>query len=1235
MLMTSRATAYIFVPAPTQPDPTRPDPTRPDPTRPNPILSLDLWLSPLFVITVVGVMVWEIGWSACLGFGLLLLLIPLNGYLGRLLGAAKHRMMKVTDARSELTAQVLEGIAVVKMYAWEDAFAARLLELRCQEVKHLRTMNILTAVMRASQFTAPSVVTLATLASYVALGNELTLEVSFLTLTFVGVLRFPTLLIPHAASLFFEGRASFARIEAYLALPEAPNVPRPSQNSTAPQRQSAANLAPSTMVMAVNPAAAQWQRPLRGGVSESAPEECRSQLEAEGSGPCTRPISGATHLQWDALWWSDPRPPVVGTPPVRALGKLDFSIPAGALVGIVGPVGAGKSALLQGVLGELHRTGGASGVNTAPARQRVAYMPQRPVILSGSVRENIGFGRADLHPSAVEQAIDASALRSDLARMPAGLDTEIGERGVNLSGGQKARLSFARVLAARDVVDLVLMDDPFASVDAGVAEHMFRQGVLRHLKGRTRLLVLSSHTDFLNRADYIISLDKGGHVLSMVPPEQADEGILRHKQSDDTTRVPRAATAGETTAGAATAAPGSETALGRAASAGRLTATEQRSRGAVSMQLYGWYFGHASARWSRAIVCGILAIYTVGQAVRVLGDVWVAWWSDETAEGLPRFLPRSQESPYWAETVGTWLAANVLLAFGRGLFTAVVATWSSVGAHSAALANTLKAPLSFFQENPLGRILNRFQSDLHRVDVLLPTSLWMVLDNLFILSTALILAVISVPWVLLTAPLLLVCYLRITRLYRSAAREMLRLDSVCKSPLYSHFGQTLAARTSVRAFGLQAQFVRRQQELSDTHLGVSLTLKLLERWVFLFMNLVAAVISTTLAFVGVGIRGRADPVLFGLALVYSLQLMGLSSWTVKVFVELESSMTSFERLEEYRCTPSEGDGAGKGNGAGAAVDGNGASEEALSEASEEALSEASEDDHAWYRGVVEPAASSCLPSAVGDSWPQRGRIEIDRMSLRYSPDLPPALERLTVTLTAGEKVGICGRTGAGKSSIIMALFRMFVPTGAVRIDGVDTSRIPLRRLRSSIAIIPQDPVLFAGSVRHNLDPFGTHADKELWEALERVQLKPTVAGMARGLEEEVVTDGNCRLSQGQGQLLCVARALLKDCRILLLDEATSSIDSATDALVQRIIQREFSRCTVLTVAHRIDTIMHCDRILVMDKGRMVECGAPAALLARPGSLFADLARSSKRPPFSRTDGGQSERGRRVRVASIV
>jgi len=838
-------------------------------------------------------------------------------------------------------------------------------------------------------------------------------------------------------------------------------------------------------------------------------------------------------------------------------------------------------------------------------------MEQRPAILNGTVRENIAFSR-QLPVGVVDAAIDASALRHDVLRMAAGADTEIGERGVNLSGGQKARLAFARVLAARDVADVVLLDDPFASVDVHVARQMFCEGVQRHLAGRTRLVVMSSHTEFLRRADLIITV-ADGKVQSVLPPGLS-EAILHPDHPADVGQeaaVTNSKATGVTgvATGTAEAASGDSAAAATAGTQdGTLTNVEGRTRGAVSLQLYRWYFEHASGRWSGAIITIILGVYMLGQAVRVMGDIWIVWWSDETPMDIPAFLPRSQEDPYWVRTVGAWLVANVFVAFARAIFCALVATWSSAGVHSAALANTLQAPLLFFQQNPLGRILNRFSTDLHRVDMLLPQMLFQLLNNLFILGASLILASISVPWVLLAVPFLVLAYYRIMRLYRSCAREMLRLDSVCKSPMYSHFGQSLATRVTARAFAVQATFIAQQRQLTDTHLAVFLSMKLMERWVSLFMNLVAALITATLAFVGVAIRGQADPVLFGLALVYALQLMGLSSWTVKTFVELESSMTCFERLEEYRTTPAEIE---PGCDMVTSVEHGGHKR-----------------DDASSKGtdVLLPCSTPSQVSPDAD-WPSRGAIVIQDLSLRYRAHLRPAIEHLTVSFGAGEKIGVCGRTGAGKSSIIMALFRMFVPEGRIFIDGIDVSRIPLQLLRSKLAIIPQDPVLFSGSVRYNLDPFGQHTDTALWQALERVQLKTAIAELAQGLSQEVVAGGSCRLSQGQGQLICVARALLKGCRILLLDEATSSIDRATDAVVQEVIRSAFAHCTVLTIAHRIDTIMDSDKVLVMDGGRMAEFAPPLSLLARPGSLFSRLAQttSSHRRPvvIKKPHGGNS------------
>uniref|UniRef100_A0A672GU87 ATP-binding cassette, sub-family C (CFTR/MRP), member 10 n=1 Tax=Salarias fasciatus TaxID=181472 RepID=A0A672GU87_SALFA len=748
----------------------------------------------------------------------------------------------------------------------------------------------------------------------------------------------------------------------------------------------------------------------------------------------------------------------------------------GSLVVLVGKVGSGKSSLLAAITGELSRT---SGVLYVADRDRgVGLASQEPWIQHASVRENILFGRE--YDAAFYQAvIQACALADDLSVLPDGDRTEVGENGVTLSGGQKARLALAR--AAYMDKPLYLLDDPLAAVDSDVAEHLMRRCILDLLRGKTRILC-THRIELAHRADMVVLVDDGtivrtgeerGAALRPVTPSEPD---------------------------------GFRFQLGRLLQ--------------VPMP-----------------VCS-------GPPLRVC--------SRSSVRPLQAFLSNRSDPDvtFYLTVYGCLGAANSVFTALRAFLFAYGVVAAAAAIHTRLLDRVLKATLGFFDTTPVGRVLNRFSSDLYGIDDSLPFILNILLANGASLLGALAVMGWGLPWVLLPLAPLALAYHRTQRFYRHTSRELKRLCSLTLSPVYSHFSETLTGLATVRATRAPARRLEQNQRCLFLSTAAM-------QWLDIRLQLIGVAVVTGLGTIAVVQHqfNAVDPGLVGLALSYALSITSLLSGIIFSFTQTEMQLVSVERTEEYSTSlPSE-----------------------------------PQQRHPQ------------LPPA----WPQQGRLEFRDVVLAYREGLPNALDGVSLVVRPGEKVGIVGRTGSGKSTMFLALFRMVeLNRGQILLDQLDISTVGLDQLRSRLAIIPQDPFLFSGTVRENLDPCGLQADRRLLEVLDQCHLSSAVSRMG-GLDAEVGDRGQS-FSAGQRQLLCLARALLTDAKVLCIDEATASVDQRTDQLLQRTIRDEFHDRTVLTIAHRINTILDCERVLVMHAGKVVEFDSPAALCRSDGSIFQRL-----------------------------
>ncbi|KAK4697308.1 hypothetical protein P7C71_g748, partial [Lecanoromycetidae sp. Uapishka_2] len=899
----------------------------------------------------------------------------------------------------------------------------------------------------------------------------------------------------------------------------------------------------------------------------------------------------------------------------KCLEDINFTAHKGELSCVVGRVGAGKSSFLQAILGDVWKIHGEVVVYGA-----TAYVAQSPWVMNASVKENIVFGHR-WDPRFYERTLQACAFTEDLKTLPDGDQTEVGERGISLSGGQKARLTLARAVYAR--ADIYLLDDVLSAVDQHVGRHLIDNvlGSKGLLAGKTRILATNS-IPVLVEADFV-TLIRDGRVLEkgtygqLIAMKGEVANLIRTANNEEMEESPSPSV--EDSSKDSNSSSGSEDSKtvfgtgtgnfledpsdekdeaqegitqlapirpsggpGRRASSNTLrrastisfkgprqritdeegedTKTKQSKefseQGKVKWDVYFEY-----ARNSNLIAVGIyLTMLIAAQTAQIGGSLWLKEW----AEINQRYGGNPQVGKY----IGIYFAFGIGGAALVVVQTLILWIFCSIEAsrklHERMAYAIFRSPMSFFETTPSGRILNRFSSDIYKVDEVLARTFNMLFVNSARAFYTLVLIAASTPvFIALIIPLGAV-YLYIQRYYLRTSRELKRLDSISRSPIYAHFQESLGGITTIRAYRQQDRFALENEWRVDANLRAYFPSVNANRWLAVRLEFIGSFIilaAASFAIISVASGSGLSAGLVGLSMSYALQITTSLNWIVRQTVEVETNIVSVERVLEYARLPSE-----------------------------------APDRISKHRPKI--------------SWPASGAVKFDNYSTRYRPGLDLVLKNINLNIKSHEKIGVVGRTGAGKSSLTLALFRITEPdTGNISIDNLNTSSIGLLDLRGRLAIIPQDAALFEGTVRDNLDPGHIHDDTELWSVLDHARLKEHITSMSGGLEASI-NEGGSNLSAGQRQLVSLARALLTPTNILVLDEATAAVDIETDAMLQTTLRSNmFKDRTIITIAHRINTILDSDRIIVLSKGEVAEFDTPSALVRRKG-LFYELVREA-------------------------
>ena len=1106
-----------------------------------------IWSCPLSMILVSILLILIMGPTTLVGVAVLFAFVPLTTHITAKMIAVRKQRVEVSDERVEIINGMLQGIKVTKLNNYEARYMERIRQARERELAFLRKELYIWGLTLSITVITPVLAGAVTYATYVLVdeNNILTASTTFTTLLLFSALRFP---INYAGRLIGKAAQAFESARRISKFMQREKIE--SRTSTGTQNGDASLVETSRPILEVKNGKFRV-----GGVR----------------------IKGATNTSmWESL---DPGSCLGGF----ALTDINFTVDdRGSVLAITGPVGGGKSTLVNALLGEVS----SSPDSIVTHQGRVAYASQIPFILNTTLRENILFG-AEFDEARYNKVLDACCLRQDIEQLGAAGDmTEIGERGITLSGGQKQRVSIARVVYSRP--DLAVMDDPLSALDAGTSRRIFDQVIKSpdpDLLGSSAIVLVTHASHLLHMCEQVMVLVDGktaflGSWVELTRFESTDpttesalnviKNAVQEKIEDGDSDssieemgdvlIPSALKGNDV---------GSPSKSGQEAESGKLIEAEQREHGVSSLKTWFLWFKHAGGLGYVFIL--ILAL-GIDRTAYVATEWWLTRWT-LAAEGPIDVFGRT----FPAQTDGVAAQYEYLKVYSIILLISFVAAsqrslWAVRGGARSARSlfylmteRVLKAPLSYFETTPLGRVLNRFTYDIEILDHTLVEnmSVLLIASSWFVAGVAVMGAIL--PWILLALLPVTGIYWLLQLHYRKSGTDLQRLDAVSRSPLQAMLAEGIDGAATIRAFEQEGSFIRRFQTSASINTSSQLNFITAQRWLGVRTELLGAIVVLVSTLLIINFNGTfgIDAGLVAMLIVWSSNFNITLGFLVDHVSEAEAAITSVERI----------------------------------------------------RGMSElPQESSMATDEKNrppEDWPAKGKLEFRDVALRYRPGLPLALNGLSFTIEAGQRCGVVGRTGAGKSSITVALFRLVeIESGCILLDDVDLSKLGLSDVRgrsNGLSIVPQDPVLMKGTIRSVLDPFGSCTDEEIYEALSCVRL-----AYGRGLEilDAPVDEGGANFSVGERQLLCLGRAMLSKPKVLCLDEATASVDRQTDAFIQNFLRTRFQGTTLLTIAHRLDTIMDYDCVLAMDSGKAAEFGPPHKLLDNEGGVFSELVRST-------------------------
>ncbi|VEN34161.1 unnamed protein product [Callosobruchus maculatus] len=1059
-----------------------------------------LWAAPIETLIIMYLLYYMVGLTGLVGYLLLLLIIPVQMFMGKLTTIFRTKTAVKTDERVRLMSEILGGIQVIKMYTWEKPFSLLIEQIRRLEVKQIRLTTYVKAFHGSINKALTRISVFLCILTYAFLGNSPTAEYAYVISSFYNILKSAmTTDFPQAITQLAETLVSLKRIETFLLYDEV---------HTTSKKYS-------------------WTKKIH----------------------TSTPLIRDSSKKSVGIYLHDVSAKWISSVPENTLSTINFNVGPRQLVAIVGGVGSGKTSLLHVIMRELPITKGSRYKDVVG---NISYASQEPWLFAGTIKQNILFGE-EWDSKKYERVV-----KRDFVILPYGDRSLVGDRGVSLSGGQKARINLARAIY-KDA-DIYLLDDPLSAVDTHVGKQLFEDCICGYLKNKCTVLV-THQIQYLKNVSRIYLMENGTIATTGTYEEireskvdfaksfthQVDQEEMADGFDDDSSEFKYFGNISDEP---------SET-------------RETRNTGKISSKVYKTYV-KAGGGWCCSIIVFLLVNLEQVRSEAIndnttLYKTFPDGVIPKNYEKVIVFSKLEEPSKIYAEDSFFNRMNCIYIYSGIMLFVVIIpiirsvaffrmCMKASVRLHNNMFAKICSATMLFFNTNTAGRILNRFSKDIGCIDETLPNVL---VDTIQIacnvIAINIVIATVNM-WTLIPSVCIFVIFYLCKTFYVSSSRNIKRMEATTRSPVFSHIHASLQGLTTIRAFEAQEILKQEFDRHQDLHSSAFYLFLGCTRTFGFWLDLLCVVYigMVTLSFFFFKQETYGGNV--GLAITQAISLTGLFGYGMRQWSEVDNSMTSVERVIEYTEIPQE-----------------------------------------TNREKKDPPKT----------WPENGLVEFQSVYLRYATNEPYVLNNLTFKIKPKQKVGIVGRTGAGKSSLISALFRLAEIEGKVLIDGISTGDISLRALRANISIIPQEPVLFSGTLRSNLDPLNVYQDDELWSALEQVELK----GVVNDLECKI-SEGGSNMSVGQRQLVCLARALVRKNKILVLDEATANVDPKTDYLIQNTIREKFADCTVLTVAHRLHTVMDSDRVLVMDSGTAIEFDHPYILLQNPESVFYGLVKET-------------------------
>ncbi|KAF9484355.1 ABC transporter [Pholiota conissans] len=1066
------------------------------------------WTSPIQLLLCLALLIANLGASALAGYAFLIFSIFLIGVVMGRYRILRNVCMVWTDKRAKALQEVLGGMKIIKLFAWEVPMLERISDFRNMEIGYVRSLLICRAAASAIGISMPALAAVFAFLTYSGTHHDLSPAIIFSSLTFFNMIRLPLMFLPISLTTIADAKNALGRIRLVFEAELLDDTVIIDENLGA--------------AIEVKGASFTWDAPIATIINDKKPKP------SDNAAPNKSTATGVLTKDKDTPEKEEP----------FKITNLNMTIARGSLIGIVGPVGSGKTSLLQGLFGEMRKISGNVAFGGS-----VAYCAQTAWIQNATIRENICFGRP-FEEARYWNAVRDSCLGPDFEMLPHGDMTEVGENGISLSGGQKQRVNICRAIYCD--TDIQIFDDPLSALDAHVGKKVFENVLLdEHQAGKTRVLIVEqgSYNELISQGKAFARLiAEFGTSETAEDKTTGDAAVPTSKAQDD-----------------------DDAKLKDGLSGDNMMQTEERNVGAVSAEVYKVYFSAGNAK----VILPILLLSIVANnGAAVLSSYWLVWWQEAKWNKSQGFY------------MGIYAALGVsqaVFAFLMGAMFALMTYFASRRLYKEASTRVMHAPMSFFDTTPLGRIMNRFAKDIDTMDNVLTDSMRVLMGILSYIISAVILISILLPWFLIGIGAICIAYVYITAYYRSSARELKRLDAILRSSVYSQFSESLSGLSTIRAYGEGERFELTNEKAVDIENRAYWMTTSNQNWLGLRVDMLGVCMTFIVAMLSIGSRFTMSPAQIGVLLSYSIATQQFFGFIVKGIADLENNMNSVERIMHYA------------------------------------------------KNVEQEAPYEYSDKKTPPSWPSQGHLELKNITLKYRPELPAVIKGISMDIRAGEKVGIVGRTGAGKSSIMIALERLVeLESGSIMLDGIDISTIGLLELRSNIAVIPQDALLFAGTLRSNLDPFSIHDDATLWDALKRSHLVSSNGSRKNAGEnnggmqtptnkydlDTVVDAGGSNLSVGQRSLVSLARALVKNSKLIVLDEATASVDFETDHKVQQTIATEFKDRTILCIAHRLRTILSYDRICVLDAGLVAEFDSPANLYNNTNGIFRQMCDQS-------------------------